>query len=88
MPTTLFLIRRGQVLKYGEKVKKAGKQAGLRLNPECSTQKGHAIYDPCAPGSRMGTTLSMLSEAGNFGRNYPSVSEWISYAYALRAEFR
>ena len=23
----------GQVLKYGEKVKKAGKQAGLRLNP-------------------------------------------------------
>ena len=56
----------GQVLKYGEKVKKAGKQAGLRLNPECSTQKGHAIYDPCAPGSRMGTTLSMLSEAGNF----------------------
>lgn len=56
----------GQVLKYGEKVKKAGKQAGLRLNPECSTQEGHAIYDPCAPGSRMGTTLSKLSEAGNF----------------------
>ena len=56
----------GQVLKYGEKVKKAGKQAGLRLNPECSTQEGHAIYDPCAPGSRMGTTLPMLSEAGNF----------------------
>ena len=56
----------GQVLKYGEKVKKAGKQAGLRLNPECSTQEGPAIYDPCAPGSRMGTTLSMLSEAGNF----------------------
>ena len=56
----------GQVLKYGEKVKKAGKQAGLRLNPECSTQEGHAIYDPCAPGSRMGTTLPMLSEVGNF----------------------
>lgn len=56
----------GQVLKFGEKVKKAGKQAGLRLNPECSTQEGHAIYDPCAPGSRMGTTLSMLSEAGSF----------------------
>ena len=27
---------------------------GLRINPECSTQKDHAIYDPCAPGSRMG----------------------------------
>ena len=30
---------------------------GLRLNPACSTQAGHAIYDPCAPGSRLGTTL-------------------------------
>ena len=29
---------------------------GLRINPECSTQEGHAIYDPCAPGSRLGTT--------------------------------
>ena len=27
---------------------------GVRINPECSTQKDHAIYDPCAAGSRMG----------------------------------
>ena len=27
---------------------------GLRVNPEHSTQEGHAIYDPCAPGSRLG----------------------------------
>ena len=27
---------------------------GLRVNPEHSTQGGHAIYDPCAPGSRLG----------------------------------
>lgn len=27
---------------------------GVRINPECSTQEGHAIYDPCAPGSRLG----------------------------------
>lgn len=28
---------------------------GLRINPECSTQDpAHAIYDPCAPGSRLG----------------------------------
>ncbi len=33
---------------------------GLRINPECSTQD-HAIYDPCAPGSRMGTTASHLT---------------------------
>lgn len=31
---------------------------GLRINPECSTQEGHAIYDPCAPGSRLGITLT------------------------------
>ncbi len=28
---------------------------GLRINPECSTQKT-AIYNPCTPGSRMGVT--------------------------------
>lgn len=32
----------------------SGLSVGLRINPECSTQKGHAIYDPCAPGSRLG----------------------------------
>ena len=33
---------------------------GLRINPECSTQEGHAIYDPCAPFSRLGTTLERM----------------------------
>ena len=46
-----------QVEKFGAKAKAAGKSIGLRLNPLCSTQEGHAIYDPCAPGSRLGTTL-------------------------------
>jgi len=32
-----------------------GKKIGLRVNPECSTQD-HAIYDPCAEGSRLGVT--------------------------------
>lgn len=46
-----------QLKKYGMAAKSAGKSIGLRINPECSTQKdGHAIYDPCAPGSRLGTT--------------------------------
>ena len=31
---------------------------GLRLNPACSTQEGHAISDPCAPGSRLGVTAA------------------------------
>ena len=42
--------------KFGERAKHAGKSIGLRVNPECSTQEGHAIYDPCAPGSRLGVT--------------------------------
>lgn len=46
-----------QLRKFGEKAKQAGKQIGLRINPECSTQEGHEIYDPCASGSRLGTTL-------------------------------
>lgn len=45
-----------QLARFGPKAKAAGKQVGLRVNPECSTQEGHAIYDPCAPGSRLGTT--------------------------------
>lgn len=51
-----------QLRKYGERVKKAGKSVGLRINPECSTQEGHAIYDPCAPGSRLGTKREDFSE--------------------------
>lgn len=35
---------------------------GVRINPECSTQEGHAIYDPCAPGSRMGIRACDLDE--------------------------
>lgn len=36
---------------------------GLRVNPECSTQEGdHAIYDPCAYGSRLGITLANFPE--------------------------
>ena len=46
-----------QLKKFGIRAKNAGKEIGLRINPECSTQEGHAIYDPCAPGSRLGTTL-------------------------------
>lgn len=53
----------GQVRKYAKKAKLAGKSVGLRINPECSTQEGHAIYDPCAPFSRLGTTLENFDES-------------------------
>ena len=45
-----------QLEKFGRRAKAGGKSVGLRINPECSTQEDHAIYDPCAPGSRLGVT--------------------------------
>jgi carboxynorspermidine decarboxylase len=47
---------------YADAVHAAGKQVGLRVNPECSTQE-EPIYDPCAPGSRLGVTLANLDPA-------------------------
>ena len=52
-----------QLAKFGPAAKAAGKSVGLRINPECSTQDGHAIYDPCAPGSRLGTTRAQWNAA-------------------------
>lgn len=45
-----------QLKKYGKSAKEKGKSIGMRINPQCSTQQEHAIYDPCAPGSRLGVT--------------------------------
>ncbi|MDR0300410.1 MAG: carboxynorspermidine decarboxylase [Streptococcaceae bacterium] len=48
--------------KFKTRALAAGKDCGLRVNPEFSTQEeGHAIYDPAAPGSRLGTTAANLS---------------------------
>ena len=51
-----------QLRKFGPRAREAGKSVGLRTNPRCYTQEGHAIYDPCAPGSRLGTTLENFDE--------------------------
>ena len=52
-----------QLEKFGPRAKAAGKSVGLRVNPEHSTQEGHEIYDPCAPGSRLGTTRAQWDAA-------------------------
>ena len=48
-----------QLYKFSDKCK--GVSIGLRINPECSTQD-EPIYDPCAPNSRLGVTLSQFDE--------------------------
>ena len=58
----IILNSPGQIHKYKDRILQAGKSPGIRINPECSTQEGHAIYDPCAPFSRMGTRAELLTE--------------------------
>ncbi|WP_303816356.1 carboxynorspermidine decarboxylase [Selenomonas ruminantium] len=57
-----------QLRRFGGKVKEIQQARGiahgigLRINPECSTQE-YAIYDPCAPGSRLGVTAEDFARA-------------------------
>ena len=39
-----------------------GKAVLIRVNPRFSTQEGHEIYDPCAPLSRLGSTISSFEK--------------------------
>ncbi len=50
-----------QLRKHGDKCREAGVSVGLRINPECSTQGDHALYDPCTVGSRFGVTIDKFS---------------------------
>lgn len=59
-----------QLVKFAPMARQKGLQTGLRINPEKSTQEGHAIYDPCAEGSRLGTTIEEF-EAGL--KDYPDM---------------
>ena len=47
--------------RFGAAARAAGASCGIRINPERSTQE-HAIYDPCAPGSRLGVRIADFRE--------------------------
>ena len=68
-----------QLLRFGKRAKEAGKSVGLRINPECSTQEGHEIYDPCALGSRMGTTRTQWDEACEKNPELPDLLDGIHF---------
>ncbi len=51
-----------QLRQFGPRARAAGKQVGLRVNPQHSTQTGHGLYDPCAPGSRLGTVAAQFGD--------------------------
>ena len=68
-----------QLEKHRELWENANTSVGIRINPECSTQESeHAIYDPCAVGSRLGVTLANFSEelpAGVEGLHFHTLCE-------------
>ncbi|MGE0767634.1 MAG: carboxynorspermidine decarboxylase [Hyphomicrobiaceae bacterium] len=52
-----------QIGRLGPVARAAGKTIGIRVNPGYSNATlGGALYDPCAPCSRFGTTLDQLDE--------------------------
>ena len=51
-----------QVVKFAEKARDRGVSTGLRVNPELSVATTPA-YDPCRPGSRLGTTRASLNSS-------------------------
>ena len=64
--------------KYKDIALKHHRECGIRINPECSTQEGHAIYDPCAKGSRLGVTLKNFQPkklAGLSGLHFHTLCE-------------
>ncbi len=50
-----------QLEKFKDAAIRHGKEFGIRINPEYSTQD-KAIYDPCGKGSRLGVTLKNFRE--------------------------
>ena len=63
-----------QLEKHRELWQNANTSVGIRINPECSTQESeHAIYDPCAVGSRLGVTLA------NFPQELPEGVEGLHF---------
>ena len=68
-----------QLQKFAPKAKAAGKSVGLRINPECSTQEGHEIYDPCAPGSRLGTTRAQWDAAAAQHPDLPDLLDGLHF---------
>ncbi|WP_284217594.1 carboxynorspermidine decarboxylase [Agaribacter marinus] len=68
--------------RYQAQIKKAGVSAGLRINPE-NQEADTPLYDPCAPGSRLGILaedLENIDLSGIDGFHCHNLCECDSYA--------
>ena len=70
-PTTSCSTRPASWQSSARQQRRRARAWACGVNPECSTQEGHAIYDPCAPGSRLGTTRAQW-DAAVHGRPGPA----------------
>lgn len=52
-----------QLALYAKLAKENNCEIALRINPECSTQTEHEIYDPCSSGSRLGVRIAEFEKA-------------------------
>lgn len=53
----------GQIARHLAIVQAAGRKVGIRINPGYSNATlGGVLYDPCAPGSRFGTTVAEIDK--------------------------
>ena len=53
----------GQIARHLATVQAAGRKVGIRINPGYSNATlGGVLYDPCAPGSRFGTTVAEIDK--------------------------
>jgi carboxynorspermidine decarboxylase len=58
----VYLNSPSQLQRFAPAIRAAGKKIGFRVNPGYSNATlGGALYDPCAPGSRFGTTPDQLA---------------------------
>ncbi len=62
-----------QFRKYAERVQNANIECGLRINPE-HREVETELYDPCAPGSRLGTRRAALQGANMTEEDYSKLS--------------
>ena len=80
-----------QFYRFRDKAIQLNKEIGIRINPGCSTQEGHDIYNPCGFGSRLGVTIEEFEKnshdlRGLCGLHFHTLCEQNSDALSITME--
>ena len=71
-----------QLLRFGKRVKEAGKSAGLRINPECSTRRDMLFMILCSRQPH-GYHKSAVGDSGEKASGADRIIGWYSFSYPL-----